>query len=321
MVVTIAVDDISLPLPPMARPDIRQTVLEIVCEMLADHGVDDVHIIVATSLHRRNARPRDPPDGRRQGVERVLGRTGSTTTTPAIRTAWVVLGRTRHGRDRRDQQARRRQRSRHLRQHQPGPDGRRHKSVGVGLCGYESLKAHHTPKAIVDPTRSWTRRRRAVALGRPHRPRVRRAHEGLPTSRRCSTTGCSPGRSTYLMKNEDDFTESGPAQVHAIKWALDKLPFAARREIFMRTPAAYELIACYAGSCEPTHASTLAKCYEQYAVEVEGQADILITGIPYISPYNVNSKALNPLPRAGDGARLLLSHVPDGSRSCATAAS
>jgi hypothetical protein len=30
-------------------------------------------------------------------------------------------------------------------------------------------------------------------------------------------------------------------------------------------------------------------------VPLEGQADILITGIPYISPYNVNSKALNPL--------------------------
>ena len=37
------------------------------------------------------------------------------------------------------------------------------------------------------------------------------------------------------------------------------------------------------------------KCYEQYCVPVEGQADILISGIPYISPYNVNSKALNPL--------------------------
>ena len=53
MKVTIAVDDISLPLPAMVTPDIRQTVLEIVCEMLADHGVDDVHIIIATSLHRR----------------------------------------------------------------------------------------------------------------------------------------------------------------------------------------------------------------------------------------------------------------------------
>src|SRR5438046_9081360 len=53
MKVTIAVDDISLPLPPMATPDIRQTVLEIVLDMLAGHGVDDVHIIIANSLHRK----------------------------------------------------------------------------------------------------------------------------------------------------------------------------------------------------------------------------------------------------------------------------
>jgi hypothetical protein len=62
----------------------------------------------------------------------------------------------------------------------------------------------------------------------------------------------------------------------------------------MRTPAAYELI----GARRRLRAGPrqdLAKSFDQYAVEVEGQADILITGIPYISPYNVNSKALNPL--------------------------
>src|SRR5881392_792086 len=53
MKVTIAVDDSSLPLPPMATPDIRQTVLEIVVDMLAGHGVDDVHIVIANSLHRK----------------------------------------------------------------------------------------------------------------------------------------------------------------------------------------------------------------------------------------------------------------------------
>ena len=53
MKVTIAVDDISLPLPPMATPDIRQTVLEVVLDLLAANGVDDVHIIIANSLHRK----------------------------------------------------------------------------------------------------------------------------------------------------------------------------------------------------------------------------------------------------------------------------
>src|ERR1051325_9303530 len=47
MRVTIAMDDISLPLPPMKTPEIRQQILEIVLDMLSGHGVDDVHLIVA----------------------------------------------------------------------------------------------------------------------------------------------------------------------------------------------------------------------------------------------------------------------------------
>lgn len=53
MKVTIAVDDISMPLPPMQTPDIRQTTLEILLEMLHGHGIDDIHIIIAVSLHRK----------------------------------------------------------------------------------------------------------------------------------------------------------------------------------------------------------------------------------------------------------------------------
>ena len=53
MKVTIAMDDISLPLPPMKTPDIRQQVLEIILDMLTNHGVDDIHLIVANSLHRK----------------------------------------------------------------------------------------------------------------------------------------------------------------------------------------------------------------------------------------------------------------------------
>ncbi len=37
----------------MRRPDVRERVLTIVLEMLADHGVEDVEIIIATSIHRR----------------------------------------------------------------------------------------------------------------------------------------------------------------------------------------------------------------------------------------------------------------------------
>ena len=53
MKLTIAFDDISLPLPPMRRPDIRQRVIEEVLDMAAAAGVDDVHLIAALALHRR----------------------------------------------------------------------------------------------------------------------------------------------------------------------------------------------------------------------------------------------------------------------------
>src|SRR5579872_7358508 len=57
MKVVIAIDDISLPLPPMRRPDVRERVLTVVLEILADHGVEDVEMIIATSIHRRMTGP------------------------------------------------------------------------------------------------------------------------------------------------------------------------------------------------------------------------------------------------------------------------
>src|SRR4051812_49953283 len=53
MKLTIAFDDVSLPLPPMRQPDNRQRVIEAVLDMAAAAGVDDVHLIAALALHRR----------------------------------------------------------------------------------------------------------------------------------------------------------------------------------------------------------------------------------------------------------------------------
>jgi len=53
MKLTIAFDDVSLPLPKMRAPDNRQRIIEAVLDLAADAGVDDVHIIAALGLHRR----------------------------------------------------------------------------------------------------------------------------------------------------------------------------------------------------------------------------------------------------------------------------
>src|SRR5258708_12026721 len=53
MKLTIAFDDLSLPLPPMAAPDVRQLVMEEVIDMAAEAGIEDIHLIAALGLHRR----------------------------------------------------------------------------------------------------------------------------------------------------------------------------------------------------------------------------------------------------------------------------
>jgi lactate racemase len=97
MKVTIAIDDISLPLPPMKRPDVRERVLTIVLDMLADHGVDDVELIIATAFHRACATGRCGTWWA-TASSIATGPTSSTTTTPRRPTGIVKeLGTTDEG--------------------------------------------------------------------------------------------------------------------------------------------------------------------------------------------------------------------------------
>src|SRR2546430_17251058 len=70
MKLTIAFDDVSLPLPPMRKPDNRQRVIEAVLEMAAEAGVDDVVLIAALGLPRRMAEAEPGPAGGDRGGAR-----------------------------------------------------------------------------------------------------------------------------------------------------------------------------------------------------------------------------------------------------------
>jgi len=50
----------------------------------------------------------------------------------------------------------------------------------------------------------------------------------------------------------------------------------------------------HAGEVEAVHAATTTNVYRQQLVPVDGQADVLTMGLPYICPYNVNS-IMNPI--------------------------
>jgi nickel-dependent lactate racemase len=293
MKVVIAIDDVSVPLPPMRRPDVRERVLTIVLEMLADHGVEDVEIIIATSVHRRmtahevrhvvgdrifeaywpkrlyNHDAEDP-----QGMKYV-GTTEQGEVVELNRRAvesdliiYVNLNLV------------------------PMDGG--HKSVGVGLCGYRSLRAHHNPQTMrnchsyMDPSTS------ALAtsverMGSLVEKTLNVFHIETTVDNRMFDRPLE-----FLQKNEDDWSGVERAAFKGLSYTLSKLPQPARQAIFQRMPSPFGMTGVFAGECDAVHKRTLERCNAQYLVPITGQADVLVSGIPYISPYNVNS-FLNPL--------------------------
>jgi hypothetical protein len=98
----------------------------------------------------------------------------------------------------------------------------------------------------------------------------------------------------FLMKKEEDYTEFDRLKLQSFKYGLSKLPRPMKRKMFFNIAAPYDVTGVFAGATEPTHVKTLEMCWKQYSVPVQGQSDIVIFGMPYVSPYNVNS-ILNPL--------------------------
>ncbi len=293
MKVVIAIDDLSVPLPPMRRPDVRGRVLTVVLGLLADHGVEDVEIVIATGLHRRM---------RAEEVRYVVGDRIFDAYWPKRLynhdgedpDGMKYVGTTDHGEVvELNRSAVEADLLVYVNVNFVPMDGG-HKSVGVGLCGYKSLRAHHNPEVMrachsyMDPAKSAL----ATSAGRMGilvEKTLNVFHIETTINNRMFDRPLE-----FLHKNEDDWTGGERAAFRGLSFTLSKLPRAARQAIFQRVPAPYGVTGVFAGECEAVHRQTLERCNAQYLVPVEGQADILVCGIPYISPYNVNA-FLNPL--------------------------
>jgi hypothetical protein len=293
MKVTVALDDISLPLPPMQRPDIRQRVLDIVLPLLEDHGVDDVHLIVATCLHR----PMSPTE-----IERMVGERTFRAFWPDRlynHDAEAPGGMTELGTTDEGEVVEISARAAasdlliYVNLNFVPMDGG-HKSAAVGLCGYRSLRHHHDPFTIrksdsyMDPERSELNTR-VVRMGRL----LNRKLDVFTIETTVNNRMFGPNLD-MLARNEDDLSQREWWTLKALVKTLKTLPQPARQAIFEKVPAPYGVTGVFAGETEAAHEKTLEKCYEQYLVPVKGQSDILVTGVPYISPYNVGAY-LNPL--------------------------
>jgi hypothetical protein len=293
MKVTIAIDDISLPLPKMARPDIRESVLTILLGVLAEKGIEDFHIIIATSFHRRMA-----PFEIRRAVGRKIFRPyyphrlyNHDGEAPE---GMVELGVTEHGeRVRINRRAAESDLLIYVNINLVPMDGGS-KSVGVGLCDYPTLQAHHTPQTILDCDSYFDHTRSAMNRSCDRIGKVINKHLKVFHVETVLNNRMFDPKMAFFTRNEDHYTAVDKVMFQTSKYALSKLSRAARRKILFAIPAPYEMIAVHGGATLPTHEKSLAYCYAQYCAPLEGQSDVVVYGIPFVSPYNVNS-ILNPL--------------------------
>jgi nickel-dependent lactate racemase len=124
-------------------------VLTIVLDLLADYGVDDVEIIIATSVHRRMK----PFEVRHMVGDRIFDaywpRRLYNHDAENLQNMKLV-GTTDEGEEvELNRRAVESDLVIYVNLNLVPMDGG-HKSVAVGLCGYRSLRAHHNPKTMRD---------------------------------------------------------------------------------------------------------------------------------------------------------------------------
>jgi len=295
MKLTIAFDDISLPLPPMERPDIRQLVIEQVLDMAAEAGVDDVELIVALALHRRMTEP-ELRHALGDRIYDAFAPNGLLTQHDAEDPdALVHLGQTDHGEDVEiNKRAAESDLLVYVNINLVAMDGG-HKSVATGLASYKSLRHHHNPQTM-----------------RQSRSFMDQHHSELHTSnwrmgRLIADSGVNvfqietnlnndafPPAFSFLQKREWEWSVKDRLAYLGVSKALDRTPAKYARQIFHSVKAPHRMTAVQAGEVEAVHAVTTDNVWRQQGVTVDGQTDILSMGLPYISPYNVNS-ILNPI--------------------------
>ena len=311
MRLTIAFDDISLPLPPMERPDIRQLVIEQVLDLAAEAGVDDVELIVALALHRRMTEP----ELRHAIGDRIydaFAPNGLLTQHDAEDRANLVhLGKTDHGEDVEiNKRAAESDLLVYVNINLVAMDGG-HKSVATGPGQLRSLRHHHNPETMRESKSFMDQHKSELHSSNWRMGRlIRDAGVKVFQIETTLNNDTFPEAFQFLQKREWEWkAKDRLAFMGAAAKALDRVPARYARQIFHSVRAPHRMTSVQAGEVEAVHAITTANVWDQQGVVVEGQTDILTMGLPYISPYNVNS-ILNPILVACLGPRVLLQPLP-----------
>ncbi|UCE06679.1 MAG: DUF2088 domain-containing protein [bacterium] len=294
MKLTIALDDLSLPLPPMpTQQDPRKLIIEKVLEKCAENGVTDIHLIAAIGLHRRMT----PREIRKRVGKRIFSEffpnrlSNHDAEDPDGN---VMLGTTDHGEEVwLNRQAAESDLLIYVNISLTSMNGG-HKSINVGLTTYRSLRHHHNVhtlmncKSYMDPDNSALHKV-LERMGRVVADHVKSFH--IETT---LNTDTFPHIYSFLRKPELSWTAWDAANFQLMRKSLQAIPFSLRRRIWQSQRSPYGITSIQAGQVDAVHKRTLEQLFRQQAVPIKGQSDIVIAGVPYLSPYNINS-IMNPI--------------------------
>ncbi|MGH9296783.1 MAG: lactate racemase domain-containing protein, partial [Acidimicrobiales bacterium] len=295
MKLTIAFDDISLPLPPMKSPDIRERVIETVLDLAAEAGVDDVVLIAALALHRRMT-----DDELRHALgERIFNYFAPhgllqqhDAEDPSN---LVLLGQTEEGEDvELNKRAVESDLLVYVNISLVAMDGG-HKSVATGLSSYRSLRHHHNVQTM-ENSRSFMDRHRSELHTSNWRMGKLIAESGMKIFQIETTlnTDTFPEQFRFLQRREWEWDLRDRGAFLASSKLLERTPPELARRVFHSIQSPHQMTSVQAGEVGAVHDRALEHVHRQQLVEVSGQADILTMGLPYICPYNVNS-IMNPI--------------------------
>jgi hypothetical protein len=172
-----------------------------------------------------------------------------------------------------------------------------HKSVTVGLAGYRSVKHHHNVQTMMHSRSYMDPREGRSAI---HDSCTRMGHllrdAGVKIFQIETTLNNDtfPKQLGFLNKREWEWSVADQALYLAAKKGNDMMPARFRHEFYTRLTADYGITGIHAGEVEAVHEATLANLHRQQLTEVDGQSDIMVIGLPYLCPYNVNS-IMNPI--------------------------
>ena len=310
MKLTICFDDISLPLPPMESPDIRQMVIETVLDMAADAGVDDVMLVAALALHRRMTED-ELRHALGHRVYDAFAPHGLLTQHDAEDPENLIhLGQTDEGEDIEiNKRAATSDLLIYVNINLVAMDGG-HKSVATGLASYRSLRHHHNPQTM-QHSKSFMDAPASELHSSNWRMGRFIAEAGVKIFQIETTlnTDTFPKSFDFLQKREWEWNLRDRASYAASSAALGKTPPRLARQIFHSIKSPHAMTSVQAGEVEAVHAVTTENVWAQQGVDVTGQTDILTHGAALHLPVQ-RQLHHEPHPGGVSGAGVLLQPVP-----------